>query len=71
MEFISEELASRRIKSFRTLKGFTQAEMADKLKVTRRVYAGYENKPYSVPIRKLQPVADLLGCKVGDFFDAY
>ncbi len=70
MEFVDETLASRRIKAARLIKGFTQAEMADRLKVTRAVYIKYENKPYTIPIKKLQPIADLLGCQIGDFFVA-
>ena len=70
MDFIGEREASKRIKSLRALKGFTQEEMADKLKLSRKVYANYENNPYAVPMKKLVPVADLLGCKVGDFFVA-
>lgn len=70
MNFIDEKEASKRIKALRTLKGFTQEEMADKLNVSRKVYSKYENKPYSVPIDKLKPLANLLGCKMGDFFVA-
>ena len=70
MEFIEEKEASKRIKALRALKGFTQEEMADKLNITRKVYIKYENKPYSVPIDKLKPIANLLGCNMGDFFVA-
>lgn len=68
MEFYSNDQVTKRIKSIRTLAGFTQAEMADKLGVTVKVYSKYENNPYSVPIAKLVPVAEMLGCTVGDFF---
>jgi len=68
MEFYSNDQATKRIKSIRTLAGFTQAEMADKLGVSVKVYANYENNPYYVPIAKLALVADALGCEVGDFF---
>ena len=71
MEFVSEELVSRRIKSLRTLKGFTQEEMAEKLNISRSAYNKYENKPYDVPTRKLLSIANLLDCKVGDFFVTY
>ena len=71
MEFVEEELASRKIKSFRALKGYTQEDMATKLGLSRKVYIKYENSPYSVPIEKLEPVAKVLGCRVGDFFVAY
>lgn len=70
MDFINEKDASRRIKAIRVLKGYSQEEMADKLNVSRLTYIKYENNPYAVPMRKLEPVANLLGCKVGDFFVA-
>lgn len=70
MEFIDEKEASKRIKSLRALKGFTQEDMADKLNISRKVYSKYENNPYGVPIDKLVPVANILGCKIGDFFVA-
>lgn len=70
MEFVDETTVSRRIKAFRVLKGYTQAEMAGKLGITTQVYAKYEHKPYSIPLRKLTPIADTLGCKVADFFVA-
>lgn len=70
MDFVEEKEASRRIKSIRALKGFSQEEMADKLNMSRKVYSRYENRPYAVPMDKLVPVADILGCKVGDFFIA-
>lgn len=68
MRFYTNEQATKQIKAIRTLAGFTQAEMADKLGITVKVYSKYENNPYSVPIAKLEPVANLLGCTVGDFF---
>lgn len=70
MDFIEEKEASKRIKSLRALKGFTQKEMADKLGISRKIYNRYENSPYGVPIEKLEPVAKILDCKVGDFFVA-
>ena len=71
MEFVSEEIVSRRIKSLRTLKGLTQEEMAGKLNVSRSAYIRYEKNPYNVPTKKLMSIANLLDCKIGDFFVAY
>lgn len=68
MVFISNEKAAKRIKSFRAVAGLTQAEMAEKLGVTTKVYSRYENDPYSVPVAKLVPLAEQFGCSLGDFF---
>ena len=68
MTFLTNEQARRKIKSIRSLSGFTQAEMADKLGITAKVYSKYENDPYTVPVAKLELVAKIFGCSVGDFF---
>ena len=68
MEFITNEMASKRIKSFRALADLTQAEMAEKLGIAVKSYIKYEKDPFSVPVAKLVPVAELLGCSISDFF---
>ena len=71
MDFVSNAEATNRIKSLRVRKGLTQAEIAEKLGVSTKVYIRYENQPYDVPIKRYQQIADILGCKASDFFVAY
>jgi DNA-binding XRE family transcriptional regulator len=68
MEFITNEEATRRIKSIRVLNCYTQAEMAKKLGVSLKTYNRYENNPLDVPVKVYQRMANILGCKTSDFF---
>lgn len=65
--FTDQRTASKRIKGKRAELGLTQAEMAERLGISRYTYISYENNPYAVKISNLEAIARVLGCSVSDF----
>ena len=59
---------SNNIKSYRMRAGYTQDKMADLLGVARVTYCDYEVNPQRVKIETFQQIADILKCKLSDFF---
>lgn len=59
---------SRNIKAQRIIRGLYQIEVAKMLGISKQTYIRIETKPYEMPIWKLCRVADVLGCKLDDFF---
>ena len=56
---------------YRKLKGITQQELAEKVNLSRTHISNLEapNMPTSISLEKLMDIADVLGVKVGSFFD--
>lgn len=59
---------SNNIKSYRARFGFSQDKMAEFLGISRVTYCDYEVNPQKVKIETLQQIADILKCKLSDFF---
>lgn len=59
---------SNNIKSYRVKKGYTQEEVANKMGVSRNTYCDYEVNLQRVRVETLQQIAEILDCKVSDFF---
>ena len=54
------------VKSIIKQKGFTMEQVAEKLEIKRVTLA--QNLSRNPPVNTLQKIADVIGCKVGDFF---
>jgi len=67
---MKEKLAyiSNNLKSYRARIGYTQDKMAELLGVSRNTYCEYEVNPQKVKVETLQQIADILKCKLSDFF---
>lgn len=59
---------SNNIKAERQRAGFTQAEIAEVLNVTRTTYGSMERNPENVKYKTLEKLAEAFGCTVTDFF---
>lgn len=59
---------SNNIKSYRTRMGYSQEKMAELMKISRATYCDYEVNTQKVKIETLQQIADILNCKLSDFF---
>ena len=55
-----------KIRTFRTLRGFTQEYMADQLHVAQNTYSKYENNSEKLSIELLDKIAKALGVSVTD-----
>lgn len=53
---------------FRMKKGYTQAQVAAKLEISRSTYANYESGNRSPDFETLERIADVLGCSLDDLF---
>lgn len=62
------EYISNNIKSYRARLGYTQEKMAELLGISRNTYCDYEVNPQKVRVETLQQIADILMCKLSDFF---
>lgn len=62
---------SNNMKSLRNRVGFTQDKMAKLLEISRVTYCDYEVNPQKVKIETFQQIADILKCKLSDFFVEY
>ena len=59
---------SNNLKSYRMRLGYTQEKMAQILDISRNTYCDYEVNPQKLKIETLQDIADILQCKLSDFF---
>lgn len=62
---------SNNMKSLRNRVGYTQDKMAELLNISRVTYCDYEVNPQKVKIEIFQQIADILKCKLSDFFVEY
>ena len=59
---------SNNLRSYRARAGYTQDKVAEILGITRTTYCDYEVNPQKVKVETLQQIADILNCKLSDFF---
>lgn len=53
---------------FRKLKGYTQAEMAEKLEISRSAYTNYESGNRSPDLETVERISDILDCSLDELF---
>lgn len=53
---------------FRKQKGFTQAQMAEKLEISRSTYTNYEAGNRSPDLEGLERISEILGCSLDELF---
>lgn len=63
LKYVSNNIKSQRVKN-----GLLQSDIAIMLGVSRTTYCDYEVNPQKVKIETFQKLADLLNCKLSDFF---
>lgn len=68
--FADQRTASLRIKGRRVEHGLNQAQMAERLGISRASYIKHEKNPYGINIRQLEAIARVLECSVSDFIMA-
>ena len=54
--------------TFRKRHGYTQAQMAEKLKISRSTYTNYENGKRSPDLETLEEISDILDCTLDELF---
>lgn len=59
---------SNNLKSYRARMGYSQDQIADLLNISRATYCDYEVNPQKVKIETYVKIADILNCKLSDFF---
>lgn len=59
---------SNNLRSYRARVGYTQDKVAEILGISRITYCDYEVNPQKVKVEMLQQIADVLNCKLSDFF---
>lgn len=59
---------SNNIKSYRVRAGYTQDKISELLGIARVTYCDYEVNPQKVKVETLQQIADVLNCKLANFF---
>ena len=52
----------------RNLRGYTQAQMAEKLGISRSTYTNYERGNRSPDLETLEHISDVLGCTLDELF---
>lgn len=62
------EYVSNNIKMYRVRLGLSQAEVAEKIGVTRSTYCHYEVNPQKLNVGRFMKLADVLKCNLVDFF---
>ncbi len=62
---------SNNMKSLRNRVGLTQDKMAELMEISRVTYCDYEVNPQKVKIETFQQIANILECKLSDFFVEY
>ena len=60
---------SQRLKEFRTQLGLTQAELAEKINVSRQAVIALETDKHSPSLDLAYRIAAVFGCPVEDIFD--
>ena len=58
-----------KIKELRKKKKLSQSELANKIDISVRMFAEYENETADIPLKKLQRIADILQVDFLDLFD--
>lgn len=53
---------------FRKQRGYTQAQLADKLRISRSTYANYESGSRSPDFETLERISDILNCTLDELF---
>lgn len=53
---------------FRKLRGYTQAQMAEKLEISRSTYTNYETGNRSPDLETLEQISDILNCSIDELF---
>ena len=53
---------------FRKQRGYTQAELANKLGISRSTYANYESGNRSPDFETLERISDILNCTLDELF---
>ena len=53
---------------FRSQRGYTQARIAEKLKISRSTYANYESGNRSPDLEMLERIGDVLNCSLDELF---
>ena len=53
---------------FRKQKGFTQAQMAEKLEISRSTYTNYESGNRSPDLDGLERISEILDCSLDELF---
>ncbi len=61
---MTREAMYLRIRTLRKKSHVTQAEMAQKLGISRRTYANYERGVHAMPAEVLFCIADMYGCSM-------
>ena len=61
-----------KVKRIRILRGFTQAQIAEKLNITKQAYSQLERSETKMDMERLEQIADALGVSLADIegFDA-
>lgn len=62
------ERVTANMKSARVKRGMTQADVAERLGVTRQTFITYEANPQTVPFGTFVSMAEIYGCEVSYFF---
>ena len=57
----TREIMYKRIREMRKREHYTQLQMAQQLKISRRTYANYERGVHAMPVEVLVLIADLFG----------
>lgn len=70
MKQITEAQIEANMKAFRTKKGYSQADVAQLLGVSRVTVNNWETSPGAISMRIYLKLAELYGCQVYDFFMA-
>ena len=57
-----------KIKELRKQKKLSQIDLAEKIEVSVRMFAEYENETTDIPLKKLKKIADILEVNLNDLF---
>ena len=60
------ETMYKRIRTLRRQAHYTQLQMAERLKISRRTYANYERGIHAMPVEVLVVMADIFGTSLDD-----
>ena len=62
---VSKEVGTR-ISHYRKLKGLTQVQIGEQLRIPQGLWTGYERGHRNIPISLLRPIAEILEVSVAD-----
>ena len=63
------EIFSKNFRRLRKISGYSQRELAKKVKISQRMIHYYENEPNTIQIDKLKNIALSLNANISDFFN--